>query len=187
MPSGTDCSRSHSSVFSPWPREGTGSRCLGVSLWLLFHLAGRLSLQLRMGRIGATVQPMNGGLWKTRSTHQCAGIASSLACSQAFPAAPKGEVFPRTVQQHIGSVSYKRPGQDQICMAAGCNKRTPHMGSPLPGQPSGQIYLSKCRIAWQTPFPIKNLHRESDASIQMWKRHRPTAPPTLVLLGRDIS
>lgn len=60
---------------------------------------------LRMGRIGATVQPMGGGLRKTPSMHQCAGVASSLACSQAFPATPKGEVFPCTVQQHIGSVS----------------------------------------------------------------------------------
>lgn len=151
--------------------KGQGLHALGCPSGFCFILQVDCHCKcqpLRMGHIGATVQAMGGGLWKTRSTHQCAGVASSLACSQAFPATPKGVVFPCMVQQHNGSVSYKPPGQDQVCMAAGSNKRTPHMGSPLPGQPSGKIYLPKCRIAWQTPFTIKNLHRESGASTQMW-------------------
>lgn len=119
MPSSTDCSRSHSNVFSPWPHEGTGCTCLGVSLWLLFHLAGRLSLQM------PTTQ--DGVHWGKSTAHRQRSmeVASSLACSQAFPATPKGEVFPCTVRQHISSLSYKPPGQDQVCVAAGSNKRTP--------------------------------------------------------------
>lgn len=87
-----------SSHLGPMKRQGLHASGCPSGFCFILQVECHYKCQLlRMGHIGAPVQPMGGGLWKTRSTHQCAGVVSSLACSQAFPATPKGEVFPCTV------------------------------------------------------------------------------------------
>ena len=133
-------------------------------------------------------------------THQRAGAASSSPGSQALPATPEGQACPRKVRQHIHCVSHKSSGRDQVSAAAGSGRRAPHVGSPPPDQPSGNVSTGRAKSSGRLPLPSETSIRRvapppggGEHHLEpLWQsgggslRFRGVDPlSSVVLLGRD--
>lgn len=148
------CRGSHGRLSSPWPHGETGPICSRVSLWALFHLTeshnGRLP-----GRVGVQEGPRAVVCRRPRCTCQCAGDESSSPGPATFCTAPKGQICPGTVRQHVHCASYKPSRWDKICAAAGNNERPPYMGCHSSSQPSGNELTRGVELLGRLPLPAE--------------------------------
>jgi len=86
-------------------------------------------------------------------THQLARATSCAPRTQALPAIPEGEACACPIGQHYNSVSYKPPRGHQICTLARGVPDSPDLGSPLPGQPTGNVPTRRGEPSCRLPLP----------------------------------